>query len=309
MAGSRVPAVPESMRRAILEWFDADARSLAFRGSTDPWAILVSEAMAQQTQAARAAEAWTRFLAAFPTAAALAEASPADVLRAWRGLGYNRRALALRAAAIAIVADHGGRVPGDLDALQRLPGVGPYTGRAVAALAFGRRVGAVDTNVRRVLNRAVGGQPDAFTPGELQAVADASVPAERPGVWTHALMDLGATLCRPRAPRCGVCPARPWCRAAQRGTTERPRATRTNGSGTVRAVPEPAAPFVTTSRWLRGRILEVLRDAEAGAWARIETPFGAHDAPAVEVAIRSLARDGLLERHAEDPNLARLPLV
>ncbi|MEO7665017.1 MAG: NAD(P)H-hydrate epimerase, partial [Candidatus Limnocylindrales bacterium] len=132
-----VPAVPESMRVAIVDWFDADARPLAFRGATDPWAILVAEAMAQQTQAARAAEAWTRFLVEFPNPASLATSTPADVLRAWRGLGYNRRALALRAAAATIVAEHGGRVPADIDALLRLPGVGPYTARAVAALAIG----------------------------------------------------------------------------------------------------------------------------------------------------------------------------
>jgi A/G-specific adenine glycosylase len=155
-------AVAPELRDAILAWFDAEGRPLAFRATSDPWAILVSEAMAQQTQAARAAEAWGRFLAEFPTVRALAAASPAAVLRAWRGLGYNRRALALRRAAIAIVEDHGGHVPSDLEALLRLPGVGPYTARAIAALAFGRRVGAVDVNVRRVLNRAVGGRPGAF---------------------------------------------------------------------------------------------------------------------------------------------------
>jgi len=206
--GAAVPAVAPELRDAVLAWYDVEGRTLAFRATKDPWAILVSEAMAQQTQAARAAEAWGPFLAEFPNAAALAAATPAAVLRAWRGLGYNRLAVALRRAAIAIVAEHGGRVPADIDALRRLPGVGPYTARAVAALAFGRPVGAVDTNVRRVLNRVVRGRPGAFTEAELQAVADASVPADRPGHWTHALMDVGATFCRPRAPHCEVCPAR-----------------------------------------------------------------------------------------------------
>jgi A/G-specific adenine glycosylase len=305
------------MRSSILAWFDAEGRPLAFRDTTDPWAILVSEAMAQQTQAARAAEAWTRFLGEFPTVDSLAAATPAAVLRAWRGLGYNRRALALRRAAIAIVQEHGGQVPDDLDALRRLPGVGPYTARAVSALAFGRPVGAVDTNVRRVLNRAVGGRPDAFDVAELQAVADASVPGDRPGHWTHALMDVGATFCKPRAPRCGACPAVAHCRAAQEGTAESPRVPSPSRADTASAKQPPgsaasrerAAPFGTTSRWLRGRILDALRDAPADDWARVDAPLGDHDADAVLASLGSLAREGLAERHPSDPALARLPLA
>jgi A/G-specific adenine glycosylase len=327
-AGAIVPA----LREAILAWFDAAGRPLAFRGTADPWAILVAEAMAQQTQAARAAEAWSRFLGEFPTVEALASATPAAVLRAWRGLGYNRRALALRRAAIAIVGEHGGRVPADLDALRRLPGVGPYTARAVAALAFGQRVGAVDTNVRRVLNRAVGGRPGAFTEAELQAVADASVPGDRPGQWTHAVMDVGATFCRPRAPRCDACPARAFCRAAIDGTADMPAqgggARRRAGAaragaaragaaraGAARAgaaaigARESGAPFHATSRWLRGRILDELRDAPADAWARVDAPLGDHDAVAVETAVRGLVREGLAELHPTDRGLARLPLA
>jgi A/G-specific adenine glycosylase len=307
---TRARSVAPELRDAVLAWFDAEGRPLAFRATTDPWAILVSEAMAQQTQAARAAEAWSPFLAEFPTAAALASATPAAVLRAWRGLGYNRRALSLRRAAIAIAAEHGGRVPDDLAALRRLPGVGPYTARAVAALAFGRHVGAVDTNVRRVLNRAVGGRPGAFTDRELQAVADAGVPLDRPGHWTHALMDVGATFCRPRAPRCEACPAQRWCRAAAAGTAEQlvtpagAMARRTAGEGR-----EPAAPFSSTSRWLRGRILDALRDAPADTWARIAAPVGTHDTPSIEIALAGLSREGLAERHPEDPTLARLPVA
>ena len=134
--------LPPALRDAILAWYASRGRSLPFRGATDPYAILVSEAMAQQTQAARAGEAWVRFMDAFPTVAALAAATPADVLRAWQGLGYNRRALNLWRAARRIVEVHGGELPADLRALQALPGVGPYTARAVAALAFEMPVGA-----------------------------------------------------------------------------------------------------------------------------------------------------------------------
>jgi endonuclease III len=161
----------EGLRAAVLGWYRAHGRELAFRGTTDPWAILVSEFMAQQTQAARAAEAWQEFLALYPTPAALAAATPADAIRAWRGLGYNRRAIALRAAAIAIIERHAGQVPADLESLDALPGVGPYTARAVAALAYGARVGPVDTNVRRVLGRARFAA--SVTARELQADAEA----------------------------------------------------------------------------------------------------------------------------------------
>ena len=295
------------LRDAILDWYADRGRDLAFRGTTDPYAILVSEAMAQQTQAGRAAEFWTRFLIEFPTVAALAQATPAAVLRAWRGLGYNRRAIALRLAAIAVVRDHDGQVPDDIEALERLPGVGPYTARAVAALAFGRRVGAIDVNVRRVLNRALGGSLEAFSPAELQVVADASVPPDRPGLWTHALMDIGATFCKPQVPRCEACPARSACRYA----AARPSMAPPSGAsgGQARATRERPAAFSTTSRWLRGRILDLLRDAHGDAWTQIPGSIGTHDHVAVARAIDALGRDGLLERHPTDPNLARLPIA
>jgi len=295
-----------ALRRALLDWFRPDARILPFRATSDPYAILVSEAMAQQTQAARAGEAWTGFMAEFPTVEALAAASPADVLRAWQGLGYNRRSLDLRRAARRIVDEFGGCVPSDLASLESLPGVGTYTARAVAALAFGMPVGAVDTNVRRVLGRIVAGETGVLTPTELQRFADAAVPPDHPGDWTHAVMDVGATLCRPRRPDCEACPARPWCRhaaAAAAGTEGRRPA--------VTAVRARAAPFRTTSRWLRGRILDRLREASDGAWVVLDESIGEHDPVAVERAARSLAKDGLLELDGLAPGMvrARLPLA
>jgi A/G-specific adenine glycosylase len=291
-----MPAVGPDARAAILAWFDARGRSFPFRGIADPYAILVSETMAQQTQISRATEKWTGFVARYPTVEALAAAAPADVLREWRGLGYNRRALNLWRAAQAIVQEHGGRVPSDLAALERLPGVGPYTARAVAALAFGQPVGAVDTNVRRVLGRIVGGttQPGAR---ELQAIADAIVPRDRPGDWTHALMDVGATICKPIRPACPTCPAAAWCAFAQAGSDPR--------TPTRRPSRDPA--FAATSRWLRGRLLDRLRD-EGDGWTALAAPLGDHDAAAVERALAAMERDGLVERHPTDPSLARLPL-
>ncbi len=278
---------PPAARDALLAWYRAEGRPLAFRRTSDPYAILVSEAMAQQTQAARAAAYWERFMAQFPTIEALAAASPADVLRAWQGLGYDRRGLALWRAAGVIVRDHGGVVPDTVEALDALPGVGPYTARAVAALAFGRPVGAVDVNVRRVLGRVVAGSADALSAADTQVLADRTVPADGPGEWTHAVMDLGATVCRSRSPRCDACPIRAWCRYAQ--------------TDQVTTAPRRAAPgiklaaFPSTRRWLRGRILDRLRAAPDGTWVALDSAIGTHEPAAVAVAARAMARDGVLE--------------
>jgi A/G-specific adenine glycosylase len=278
------PVVPAAARDAILAWFAERGRPLAFRRTTDPYAILVSEAMAQQTQAARAAAYWERFMARYPTVAALAEATPAEVLREWQGLGYDRRALALWRAARVIAADHGGRVPDSIEALQALPGVGPYTARAVAALAYGRPVGAVDVNVRRVIGRIVAGG-DRIRARDLQAVADSAVPPGRSGEWTHAVMDVGAMVCRPRSPRCEACPARPWCRYAAEGGAADPRPARRGSS----------IPFASTTRWLRGRILDRLRATPGDAWVVLDGPIGTHSLARVRAAATAMAADGLVE--------------
>jgi A/G-specific adenine glycosylase len=301
----------------VLDWYAANGRFLAFRETRDPWAILVSEFMAQQTQAARAAEAWARFMVEFPTPSALAEATPADALRAWRGLGYNRRALALRDAAIRIVDVHDGRVPSDLDALVRLPGVGPYTARAVAALAFGQPVGAVDTNVRRVLGRAIGGA-EGVEARALQVAADELVPPDRPGLWTHALMDIGATFCKPRNPRCVECPMQAWCRFAAAASTAEISTAAATAEVSIAAGESPAPsrrprpgavsePFRSTSRWLRGRIIDRLRDATGGTWVTFDEAIGDHDPVAVAVALDRLARERLVELRGSPSVEARLP--
>lgn len=294
------PSFDPALREAILGWYDERGRSLPFRGVGDPYLVLVSEVMAQQTQIGRVADAWRSFTTRFPTVDALAAASPADVLRAWRGLGYNRRALNLRRAAVAIVADHGGSVPDDVAALERLPGVGPYTARAVASIAFGVPVGAVDTNVRRVLARSVAGGVDAITAPDLQRLADAAVPPDRAADWTHAVMDVGATLCRPARPDCPACPVTRWCRfaglAAQHARGDAPGR---DGRG----------PFAATLRWLRGRLLDSLRDAPDGGWVELSAPIGAHDEAAVRAALEALAREGLAELDPGGGLAARLPIA
>jgi len=282
--------VPEAARQAILDWYGQHGRSLAFRHTADPWAILVSEVIAQQTQAGRAADRWEAFMARFPTADALAGASTAEVLRVWQGLGYDRRGLRLHRAAQAIVTMHGGRVPSSIVDLVALPGIGPYTARAVVAIAFGEPVGAVDVNVRRVLGRMVAGDQHALSPAAMQALADTSVSRDRAAAWTHAVMDLGATVCRPRNPRCHACPVRAWCRFAAAATNERAEAPPARATAARRSV-----PFPDTNRWLRGRILDRLRAAPDRVWVTIEPPIGGHTADRVLAAVTAMAADGLLE--------------
>jgi A/G-specific adenine glycosylase len=313
--------LPPDARAAVLAWFDERGRALAFRATRDPYAILVSEVMAQQTRISRVVEAWGRFLDRFPTVADLANASPAEVIRAWQGMGYDRRALNLRRAARAIVAEHGGRVPSDIADLERLPGIGPYTARAVASIAFGAPVGAVDTNVRRVIGRTLAGLDAGAVPAaRMQLLADDSVDPDRPGDWTHALMDIGATLCRPRGPRCAECPLQVSCRFAA-GRAAGHAAERTAGhaiepptgprpkQAPLRSRPSraPAIPFPATTRWLRGRIVDRLRSTAGTTWSTVEAPIGDHGTAAVRAALAALARDGMVELDATDPDRARLP--
>ena len=300
--------VPEPARDAILAWYAASGRPLAFRRTRDPYAVLVSESMAQQTQAARAAEYWERFMARFPTVEALAAATPADVLRAWQGLGYDRRALALWRTARMVVEQMDGQIPSAVAELEKLPGIGPYTARAVAAIAFGIPVGAVDVNVRRVLGRIAGIDPAADHASAMQRLADESVPAGRSADWTHAVMDIGATLCRPQDPNCGACPARPWCRYAST-SIGRSRGAPARSPRPRRA---PATPFPSTNRWLRGRILDRLRAAPDGEWVPLDSSIGVHDVTRVLAAAKAMAGDGVVELGPEEHGAglrARLPLA
>jgi len=236
--------------------------------------------MAQQTQIARADEAWDAFMQTYPTPGSLAQASTAEVLRAWAGLGYNRRARDLQRAASVIERDHGGRVPAGIEVLESLPGVGPYTARAVAAIAFGQPVAAVDTNVRRVVSRVSG--PDLGA-RQLQAEADRLVDSRDPRTWAYATMELGATVCLPRRPRCPECPARRWCASAGRVVTAEVR-------------PAGGAPrFETTTRWLRGRIVARLRTLDEGTWEHLPDRIGGHDEVAIGAAVAALQQDGLVE--------------
>lgn len=272
-----------SLREQLLAWYHATGRDLPWRRACEPYAVLVSEVMLQQTQAARVAEAWPRFLARFPDVASLASAPTSHVIHEWRGLGYNRRAVSLQRAAQAIVELNGGAVPSALADLQALPGVGPYTARAVAVFAFGEPVAPVDTNVARVLSRAVAGR--ALPPKDMQELADALVPAEAPASWSHALMDLGARVCTARAPRCEACPLVETCvwRSADHVPAD-PAVGRSQGG---------QGRFEGSDRWHRGRLVEALRqgaiESDRLGWAAgLEG-----DAPRLERLVAGLVADGL----------------
>ena len=263
-------ALLEATRERVLAWFAQAGRDLPWRATRDPYRVLVAEVLAQQTQAARAAAAWPRFLEQFPDVGSLAAAPPAEVLRAWQGLGYNRRALALRRTAQAVV-ERGGW-PETVEELAALPGVGPYTAAAVASFAFGRDVAAVDTNVRRVCERLGRG-----TPADL-------LPPGRAAAFNQAMMDLGATVCRARNPHCSDCPVAPWC--ASRGRVEAPPRR-----------PARATRFEDTSRWARGRVVAALA---AGEGVPQDVP-----AERLRKAVAGLERDGLVVLGADDA--PRLP--
>jgi len=239
---------------ALLAWYDRRARDLPWRATTDPYAVLVSEVMLQQTPVARVVPRYEGWLERWPTAEALGAAPVADVLRAWVGLGYNRRALRLLEAC-AMVAREGW--PDDLTAL---PGVGPYTAAAVGAFAFGRHEVALDTNVRRVLGRTGGA-------GVLWP------PPGRAAAFNHAAMDLGATVCTARRPGCGACPVRAWCASAGSAAQPPVRAGRSRPR------------FEDTDRWVRGRVVAALATGH---------PLPAVAPERLERALAALARDGLV---------------
>jgi A/G-specific adenine glycosylase len=204
-------------REAVLAWYDEHGRDLPWRRTRDPYAILVSEVMLQQTQVPRVLPRYTEWLERWPTVDSLAAASAADVIAAWQGLGYNRRAVNLHRCARAVVAMGG--FPRDALALEHLPGIGPYTAAAIACFAFGAQIAAPDVNARRVLARAFG-DPDM------------SPPPGRAYDWNQALFDLGATVCIARRPRCDVCPLRLGCPSA--GTVYPPERKQSRFEGSFR---------------------------------------------------------------------------
>ncbi|MCY3560304.1 MAG: A/G-specific adenine glycosylase [bacterium] len=272
---------PDVLRERLLAWACPRLRDLPWRRTRDPWRVLVAEVMLQQTGVSRVLERYDDFCDRYPTPAACAAAPAGAVIEAWRGLGYNRRALHLHAAARRI-AEADGCFPDDLDGLLALPGVGSYTARAVLALAFERDTGVVDTNVGRLLAR-LGGCP--LTRAEAQRAADRLVPAGQAWVWNQALFDLGAGVCTRRAPTCATCPLRTHC--AWRGHGPDPA---DNSAG----VSAGQSRFEGSDRQCRGRLVEALRSGPQPA-AAAASLMGLEDDPSrARRIVASLRRDGLV---------------
>ncbi|MBM6403556.1 A/G-specific adenine glycosylase [Phycicoccus sp. CSK15P-2] len=287
---------PATLHDRVLDWYRGAARDLPWRDpSCTPWGVLVSEVMSQQTPVARVEPVWRAWMTRWPTAASLAAASPGDVVRAWGRLGYPRRALRLREAAVALVDRHGGEVPDDEDDLRALPGVGAYTAAALAAFAHGRRTVVVDTNVRRVLARAVQGRALAspsLTAAE-QRLAASLVPEDpaTSAVWNVAVMELGALVCRARGPECGSCPLEDVC------------AWVAAGSPPDDGPPRRGQAWAGTDRQVRGALVQVLREVShaVAREALEETVLGRLGLPAdrhtdqLDRCLASLVEDGLVE--------------
>lgn len=291
------PLLTTAARRRLLAWGAGAHRDLPWRATRDPWAVLVSEVMLQQTQVPRVVPRYHAFLARFPTPAACAAATVGDVVDEWAGLGYNRRAVALHRCAAACVADHDGALPDDLDALRALPGIGPYTARAVLAFAFERDVGVVDTNVGRVLARWAG-RP--LRPAEAQGAADAAVPAGAGWAWNQAMFDLGAAVCRKRTPDCGACPVRRWCDWGSAGCPAPDPAVGSAG------VSGGQSRFEGSDRQGRGRLVGALRERGAVSAEGLAAAAGWSDDPvrARRVA-EGLVADGLATWSADGRSLER----
>jgi len=274
------------LQGSLLSWAEGARRDLPWRRTRDPWAVLVSELMLQQTQVARVVPRYEAFLARFPTPAATAAAPVAEVVRAWAGLGYNRRAVNLHRAATEVVAGHGGDLPTTLAELVALPGVGPYTARALLAFAYELDVGVVEVNSARVLARAVAGRP--LDAPAAQALADALVPKGRGWAWNQAMLDLGAIICTKAAPQCQACPLRRCCTwlTAGAGRAADP-AIGSAGCGSRQST------FAGSDRQGRGRLVDALRRGPVAQYGLAEAAGWPDDPDRAARVAAGLVADGL----------------
>jgi A/G-specific adenine glycosylase len=268
----------------VLDWYAGAARDLPWRRpGTSPWGVMVSEFMLQQTPVARVLPVYEIWLERWPTPAALAAEPSGEAVRAWGRLGYPRRALRLHACAVAITDQHGGEVPADYDDLRSLPGVGDYTAASIASFAHGRAHAVLDTNVRRVLSRALSATefPSAAVTRAERKLAESLVPAQDPEVWAVAVMELGALVCTAANPRCDACPVVAQCawHAAGRPAYEGP--------------PRRGQTYAGTDRQCRGRLLAVLRDThQVVPKVRLDRAWA--DEAQRERALAGLVADGLV---------------
>ncbi|WP_110208426.1 A/G-specific adenine glycosylase [Nocardioides daejeonensis] len=281
----------DDLHTKVLDWYDAAARDLPWRRpEASPWSVMVSEFMLQQTPVSRVLPVHEAWLERWPRPAALAAEEAGEAVRAWGRLGYPRRALRLHAAAVAIVAEHGGEVPDDRETLLSLPGVGDYTAAAIAAFAFGQRQVVLDTNVRRVFARVIEGEE--FPPTSVRRaerdLAARLLPDDVPtaATWSVAVMELGALVCTSSNPTCGGCPISDQCAWLEAG---RPA---------YDGPPRKVQTYAGTDRQVRGRLLGVLRDAPGRVpKARLDQAW--HEPVQRERALQSMLDDGLVVQHGD----------
>lgn len=277
--------IPAAARQRLLAWSDATRRDLPWRATRDPWRVLVSELMLQQTQVARVIPKYEAFLDRYPTPAACAAATVGDIVTTWAGLGYNRRAVNLHRCAVVVTNELAGRIPDDLEALLALPGIGPYTARAVLAFAHERDVGVLDTNAARVLAR-VAGAP--LGRSRAQVEADAAVPAGEGWRWNQAMLDLGATVCTARAAACEGCPLARCCTWSRAGCPPPDPAVGSAG------VSGPQSRFEGSHRQGRGRLVDALRERGSVAEPELAAAAGwPDDLARARAAAESLVDDGI----------------
>jgi A/G-specific adenine glycosylase len=296
----------DALHRAVADWYAASGRDLPWRTAPflgDPYAVLVSEVMLQQTQVDRTIPKFLAFMERFPTLQSLAGASPGDVITLWAGMGYNNRAVRLHRLAQVVVQEMGGVLPRDVDSLRGLPGIGPYTAAAVACFAFNAAVPVLDTNIYRILSRVAHGV-QAPARVELEPLATELLPGERApldaSAWHQALMDIGATLCTTNRPRCMLCPLREQCAAAPELQ-----------DGTDRKVAEASVPyapkqgkFAGSTRYYRGRIVEELRTGQPVPIASLHESLNANADVDLGALIAGVVSDGLA---VVDGDTLRLP--
>jgi A/G-specific adenine glycosylase len=306
------------VHQRILKWYASERRDLPWRATDDPYAILVSEMMLQQTQVDRVLPKYHYFLAIFPTLADLAASPTAEVISAWVPLGYNMRAVRLQSIARQVVAEYGGRIPDSIEELLKLKGIGRYTAGAIACFAYRKQVATVDTNIRRVLHRIFLGlefPAPRLNDTQMLMLAEQVLPPGEAYNWNQALMDLGATICSGNNPQCTHCPLQENCKAfAEMG--QQSLFPSGNVLTQLRKVAEKkvsyqAQPFTSTNRYFRGRIIDLLRTVPAGQRMTLDTlgpkikaAFSADDLPWLQEIIIRLAKDGLLD-YASDG--VRLP--
>jgi A/G-specific adenine glycosylase len=249
-----------AVRRRILQWYRRNGRSFLWRHTTDPYTILLSEIMLQQTQAARVEEKLPAFLKEFPTLRKLAKSTTADVVRAWRGMGYNNRAVRLRDLARAVIERHRGTLPDDPAQLDALPGIGRYTAHAVACFAFRKQVPVVDVNIHRLFSRLFWRMKDPSgkqSPNAIWDLAERILPDDA-WTWNQSVMELGSTICTAGKPGCSRCPVREYCPSVHLENARLPRA-----HALQPRKPEPSYDGIPRRLW-RGRMVEALRNAKAG---------------------------------------------